>query len=122
MKVQVDVGHKFVNKIIGEIVLESENGSITRDLKIDPNGVYQWYMEEGSQEAGKMAGDIHIQVNLDDKIDFLALKVLSKPGIDTLPLRTRCWTSAGSETVAVDDGGLLYILAEVKQGNSPVVG
>ena len=28
----------------------------------------------------------------------------------------------GSERVSVSDGGLLYILAEVKQGNSPVIG
>jgi len=122
MKIQVDVGPDSVDKTIGMLWLEGGNATLNKTLKIDPNGVYQWYMPEDSLDAEVMTGDLVIQVKLNIKIDFLALKILSKPGRDTLPLRTRCWTSAGSETVSVSNGGLLYILAEVKQGNSPVIG
>ena len=122
MKIQVDVGPDSVDKTIGMLWLEGGNATLNKTLKIDPNGVYQWYMPEDSLDAEVMTGDLVIQVKLNKNIDFLTLKILSKPGRDTLPLRTRCWTSAGSETVSVSNGGLLYILAEVKQGNSPVIG
>ena len=122
LKVQVDVGHDFANRVIGSILIKSEAVQVFEDLTIDSNGVYQYLVGEGSPDAELWTGDIMIQANLTRKIDFISLKISSKPRGDTLPLRTRCWTSSGSETVSVEDGGLLYILAEVKQGNSPVIG
>jgi hypothetical protein len=95
LTIQVDVGHTFANKVIGIIQMESARITVFDDLEIDSNGVYQFYEAEGSHDVGAWSGNTTVQVNLTSKIDFLSLKITSKPSSNTLPLRTRCWTSAG---------------------------
>merc|ERR1719495_1254879 len=103
--------------MIGTLEITNNDRVETKNLDMDANGVFQLYRNDSV-----WTGDVMINGDLSKQIDFLSLKVTSKPPGDTLPLRTRCWTSAGSETVSVSDGSLLYVLAEVKQGNSPVIG
>jgi len=115
--IQVDVGFNSANSMIGTLEITNNDLVETLNLDMDGNGVFQLYRNDSV-----WTGDVMINADLSKQIDFLSLKVTSKPPGDTLPLRTRCWTSAGSETVSVSDGSMLYVLAEVKQGNSPVIG
>ena len=95
LTIQVDVGHAFADKDIGSIQMESARITVFDDLEIDSNGVYQFYEAEDSHDGGAWSGNTTVQVNLTSEIDFLSLKITSKPSSDTLPIRTRCWTSAG---------------------------
>ena len=138
LKIEIDVGPASANTQIGDILMKSDTSGLLRSLNIDANGVFQYYE---AMASSRWTGHIMIKVTLTSQIDFISLKVTSKPPGDTLPLRTRCWTSAGrtrstilllvqdiitycagSETVSVADGSLMYVMAEVKQGNNPVIG
>ena len=138
LKIQVDVGLDFISQNVGKMTMQSESKEQFNDIVIDENGVYEYYASGLNQNEDPWRGNVTLNINLQRKIDFLSLKVTSKPPSDTLPIRTRCWTSTGfaidktnwfsefvligSETVSVESGDLLYILAEVKQGANPVIG
>ena len=139
LKIQVDVGLDFISQNVGKMTMQSESKEQFNDIVIDENGVYEYYASGLNQNEDPWRGNVTLNINLQRKIDFLSLKVTSKPPSNTLPVRTRCWTSTGfaidntnwfsefvlligSETVSVESGDLLYILAEVKQGANPVIG
>ena len=118
LKLQVDVSPKYAGQKLGQILISKDSVLIyVEDLTIDSNSVYQYHSEEDIN-----GGSFLVSLNMNKKIDFVSVRVTSKPPSDTAPLRSRCWTSAGSQTLSISDGDFLAVFAEVKQGNNPVVG
>ena len=117
LKIQVDVSPKYTDQKLGTILVTKDGATfISEDLVIDSNSVYQYHGEADTNE-----GSFEVTLELNKKIDFLSVRVASKPPSDTAPLRSRCWTSAGSQTLSMSDD-FLAVFAEVKQGNNPVIG
>ena len=118
LKLQVDVSPKYAGQKLGQIFISKDSVLIyVEDLTIDSNSVYQYHSEEVIN-----GGSFLVSLNMNKKIDFVSVRVTSKPPSDTAPLRSRCWTSAGSQTLSISDGDFLAVFAEVKQGNNPVIG
>ena len=67
-------------------------------------------------------GNYTMQLNSTKAMDKVTLKVQSKAPEGSNPLTSRCWTSMGGRDVDLVAKDKVVVLAEVRQGQSPVVG
>ena len=73
------------------------------------------------------AGDYSIEIlptSEDALIQFLTLLVKCKAEVDTEPILTRCWSSAGQEDLTIEEGepDKLILYGQLTQGANPVLG
>jgi hypothetical protein len=104
--IQID----FSGNTISSIMI----GNFT-DTFSETNGVYEKVFD--TLESGKY----ELIISSSSSIQFASIEITSKAKNDTLPIFTRCWTSAGMETIDVSRGQKVAIMAQVLQGTNSVI-
>jgi Mg-chelatase subunit ChlD len=85
------------------------------EIFLQSNGVYEKRFDFLGQ------GMYVISITSSKLIPFTSIKVTSQSRNDTLPIVTRCWTSAGTEKADISSGAKVAIMAQVFQGTNPVI-
>jgi Mg-chelatase subunit ChlD len=104
--VQID----FTGNTVSTIVI----GNYT-DTFSEANGVYEKVFDV--LESGKY----EVNISSSSLIRFSSVTISSKAKNDTLPIFTRCWTSAGSEKADLSAGNKIAVIAQILQGTNPVI-
>ena len=91
---------------------------ITFKCTRDNFGIFS-YKFEGNSKSGRW----QFWIKANETIDSMSVKVTSKSKDgESSPIRTRCWINTGSQTLDSGVNLKLAAMAEVKQGNMPVIG
>ena len=67
-------------------------------------------------------GKYTIKLTSSQAMAKVSLKVQSRAPAGSLPLTTTCWTSMGARDVSLQEEDKVVVMADVRQGQSPVVG
>ena len=115
----------FIDDTIGNnVVIQidfkgNSNSTITVDNSIDifleETGVYQKKFDILD------TGAYLVSIQSSASIEFASITVTSKSQADTMPIFTRCWTSAGTQTADLSAGTKIAVIAQVLQGSNPVI-
>ena len=84
----------------------------------DNFGIYLYQFKDTA-----VAGKWQYWINTNETYDSVSVKITSKSRDDNVdPIQTRCWINTGSQSLDSEVDLKLSAMAEVKQGNMPVLG